>query len=763
MKNSRMITRFLLMFALFTAGCDRHQAVAQLQPRLPGDTGATIASLQGAANSPEESDSASKPQQTSAAEYADIARLTTAILSQKHYLHHPLDGEFAGRLLARYLDALDPQRLYFLQSDVDEFDALRPKLGDMLKHGDTSPANQIFSRFLERVDQQTAYAKQLLKSEQFTFNGNDTYVLDRKTMPRPKDLDAAQQLWRERLRYEYLQEKLNKQKPEEIVKALTRRYDRVARTCHEYDNDSVFQLYLDALAHAYDPHSDYMGKETLETFGIQMKLSLVGIGALLQESEDGYPKIIELIPGGPAARSKQMKPGDRIVTVAQENGQPVDVVDMKLDKVVELIRGPKGTKVRLSIIPADAPDPSTRKTIVLTRDEVKLEEQEAKARLVELPVEQGKTLRLGVIDLPSFYADLQARTQSHKSTTADVAKLLRKLKAEKVDGIVLDLRRNGGGSLEEAIRLTGLFIKKGPVVQVKDSDSRVQVDEDPDPTVLYDGPLVVLTSRLSASASEILAGALQDYGRALIVGDTSTFGKGTVQAVLELAGIMERTGASLQADPGAIKLTIEKFYRPSGASTQLKGVVSDIVVPALTNYVDVGEKSLDNPLPWDSIRSAPYEKLNRVQPYLAELRRRSTDRVTHDKDFAFLSREIDRFKQMLARKVVSLNEEQRLKEKQEADALLQARKKELASRPASKAKVYVITLKQADQPGLPPPTTEAALSKAEAQKSLAMADETDSTTANQSLPALDTTLEETERILADLVLLSHKPATSAAR
>lgn len=761
MRRYPIIIGWMLALALLVPGCVRRAEQSPLQDA--GQT--TVASL----NAPELQDgqSAGERRPASAADDATIARVTALMLTQEHYLKQPLDDTISTRHLEHYLDALDPLHLYFLQSDLQEFEPWQHTLDDQLQQsGDTSAANKIFTRFLQRLDQQGEYVNRLLKAdESFTFTGDDAYVLDRKNLPRPKDLAEAQQIWRERLRYEYLQEKLNKQKPEEIVKTLTRRYARLARTMHDYDNDDIFQLYLSSLTHAYDPHSDYLGRASLENFGIQMKLSLVGIGAKLQ-SEDGYCKVVELIPGGPAIRSKKMKEGDRIVAVAQGDEAPVDVVDMKLDRIVDMIRGPKGTTVRLTLLPAGATDPSTRKTITLVRDEIKLEEQEAKAKLIAVPQSGGKTLRLGVIDLPSFYADMDSRTKSHKSTTADVARLLKKLEAEKVGGVILDLRRNGGGSLPEAIALTGLFIKKGPVVQVKDSDGTVRVDDDPDPTVLYDGPLIVLTSRLSASASEILAGALQDYGRALIIGDSSTFGKGTVQAVMPLGPILQRNHIKIATDPGALMLTIQKFYRASGASTQLKGVIPDLTLPSLTNYIDVGEKTLENPLKWDTIPSARFQKLNRVQPYLASLRKRSEARIATDKDFAYQQQQITQLKEMLAKKSVSLNEQQRLKEKQETDARVAARKKELASRPASKEKEYLITLKQAALPGLPPPIPANSAKNTTTNQKPSSAEDEDSDTLSpeEGTTAQDITLTETRRILADLIALSKiskKPVTAA--
>jgi carboxyl-terminal processing protease len=502
-------------------------------------------------------------------------------------------------------------------------------------------------------------------------------------------------------------DKPKKTEAEEIVETLSHRYHRTLHTFADWDNDDVLQVYLTALAHVFDPHSDYFGRSALDSFAITMNLSLFGIGAELM-SEDGYCTIHRILPNGPAEKSKKVAVNDRIIAVAQSNQPPVDVVDMSLNKAVQMIRGPKGTEVRLTIIPAGA-DASARKNVTLIRDEIKLEDQEAKAKIIELPSHQGASARLGVIDLSSFYASFDPSSTREKSeprsTTADVARLLTKLKQENVSGVILDLRRNGGGSLEEAIRLTGLFIKEGPVVQVKDFDGSVkEEDTPPNPPVLYDGPVIVLTSRFSASASEILAGALQDYGRALIVGDASTHGKGTVQSVQPLRLRSQAPGAS---DPGALKLTIKKFYRPSGASTQLKGVVPDIVLPSLFNESkEIGESALENPLAYDIIEKAKYDRSNLVEPYLPELRKRSAERVSNDKEFAYVREDIDLYKKKQADKSYSLNLKQQLQEKEEGDARQKSRDKERLASGEPQEKTYELTLKQAALPGLPPPMTK---------------------------------------------------------
>jgi carboxyl-terminal processing protease len=544
------------------------------------------------------------------------------------------------------------------------------------------------------------------------------------------------------------------------------------RNFTNWSSDDVLQVYLDTLTHVYDPHSDYMGSASLGSFAISMNLALSGIGAELT-SEDGYCTIRRLLDG-PAMKSKKIKEKDRIVAVAQGDKAAVDVVDMNLNKVVQLIRGQKGSEVRLTVLPAGAAASETN-VVALIRDEVKIEDSAAKAKIIEVPNSQGETVRLGVIDLPSFYAPFDfagtrksgdlAGDQGGHSTTADVSKLIRKLEAEKVKGIVLDLRRNGGGSLEEAVKLTGLFIEKGPVVQVKDWRGNIEEERDEDSAVLYDGPLIVLTSRFSASASEILAGALQDYGRALIVGDSSTHGKGTVQSVNGLRGYIDAPPSFLATnDPGAVKMTIKKFYRASGASTQLRGVTPDLVLPSLANESkDIGETALDNPLAWDTIPGAKYDKLNMVDPYVPELKKRSAQRIASDKDFAYLREDIELFKKQQADKTISLNEKDRLKEKEDMEARIKARDKERKSRKEAPEKVYDLTLKLAGVPGLPAPTqktnTTSTASSSNATPSVDLEDALD-----EPAPGPDLPLVEAEHILVDYMRLLPKTAVvSTAR
>lgn len=648
---------------------------------------------------------AAGPKADKATTQANITRLTTSLLAGSQFARHPLDDQMAAKLIERYLEALDGSRSLFLQSDVDEFAKLRGSLAQATREqGDTRAARVIFERYLQRLSQQAAFDQELLAKGPFEFAGKDTYTYDRKKAPRPKDLAAAKELWRQELRAEYLQEKLSDKKPkhEEIAALLGRRHARQLKTMKNLREDEVLEIYLDALTHVYDPHSDYLGQEEMESFSISMNLSLFGIGAALG-SEDGVCIIRELVPGSPAMQSGKLNPGDRITAVQQEGAEPVDIADMRLGQIVNLIRGPKGTPVTLTVLPpegvAGAP-----KTVRLIRAEIKLEDQQAKAQIVDLPPDAAGPFRVGVIDLPSFYSS--GDRDGKGGMTADVAKLITKLKAEKVRGIVLDLRRNGGGSLDEGIRLTGLFIKSGPVVQTRDFKNTIDVANDPDPGILWDGPLIVLTSRFSASASEIVAGALQDYGRAVVVGDTTTFGKGTVQTITPLAPLMDRAGLGRSFDPGALKVTISKFYRPSGGSTELKGVSSDIVLPSPSEVSGVSESMLTDPLPWDTVPAVKYDRDNLVAPYLPALKAQSAKRVASDKTFQLLREEIALLKKRVAEKTVSLNEAERRKEM--ATAKARQEQLEAAARATANARViYPITVKSAEAPGLPEPQKQA--------------------------------------------------------
>ena len=665
---------------------------------------------------------------------SQITQLNAQILEQAQFDHRQLDDAMAEEFLRGYLDSLDPSHELFFQSDVNEFRRALPNLAEATRRaGDTQLARTVFKRYLKRSTERADFVDSYLADGVFEFSGNDRYLIDRDDAPFPRDAAAARDLWREHLRADFLQEKLGDKQPGDIRKTLARRYRRQAETMQNLSDDAVLEIYINALAHVYDPHSDYMGRQQMENFNISMKLSLAGIGAQLQADGD-YSKISGLVPGGPAERDGELKIGDRIVAVAQgAGGEEIDVFNLPLAQTVELVRGPKGTDVSLIVIPAGESE-DTRKRITIRRDEIHFEDQEAKARIVDLP-SGDSTVRLGVIDLPAFYADEGGRGQS---ASADVASLIRKLKREEVRGIILDLRSNGGGSMQEAIDLTGLFIPSGAVVQTRDLSGRKWVGADEDGRTLYDGPLVVLTSRYSASASEIVAGALQDYGRALIVGDSSTFGKGTVQTIVPLGPIMLENGIRPETDPGSLKVTISKFYRPGGASTQLRGVRPDIVLPSMTDDPEVSEAGMDNAMGWDAIRPANFPKYQLVDRFLPELAENSRLRIATDDDFASWLEDLALVEKIRSTKSISLNEAERLRERESTKRREEARNTAHAARAKSLPPVYEITLKDTTKAGLPAPME-----------------------ADGDAPTMDLLLEETHHILADYVRALEPPATDS--
>src|SRR3984893_7439593 len=655
------------------------------------------------------------------------------LLEEGHYTHQQLNADVSQKFLRNYLELLDFSHLFFTQKDVD---ALTAKYGTALADdvllGNLKPAYEIYDLYQKRVDERVAKVKELLK-EPMDFKTDATVEMRREKAPWPKDEAEADQLWRGRIASELLQVK----------------------------------LYLDALAQTYDPHSEYLSKADFKNFNIQMGLSLVGIGAMLR-TEDGYAKIESLVTGGPAQSDGRLKVGDRITAVAQGQSEYVDVRDMRLDKVVEMIRGKKGTHVRLLAIPANASDPSRRKSVELVRDEIKLKDQEARADIIIKKDENGSAVKLGWLTLPSFYADMDKR---QKSTTRDVLALLKRLKKENIAGLVVDVRRNGGGSLEEAISLTGLFLKSGPVVQTKSSNGHVQISSDPDPGIAYSGPLVVLTSRQSASASEIFAAALQDYGRAVVVGDKNTFGKGTVQTMLEIGRFTSLLGSRSQ-DDGVLKLTIQKFYRVAGGSTQLHGVASDIVLPTLTDLPEFGEGALKNCLPYDEVPVAHYAKWSDGHPlFIEELKRRSAERVKSNSEFHYVMEDMERLRQKLNDNRITLNEDARRKEIEDDKVRKEMRSKERLARHEEEPRIYRLTLDTVDKPDLQlimfPGKLAAAKAKGvPAKVSPEAAPDEDSDTIGSAddtkEPAIDPERDESLNILADLVDLSRGPKTASA-
>lgn len=679
-----------------------------------------------------------------------ITSVVGKILEQAHFRQAKLNDQVSGMFLTNYLTTLDYNHMVFLQSDINDFAArYATRLDEAIAAGDTSPAQRIFDLYLERLEERTLLVQKLLQQD-FSFEEDETFLPARNKEPWPKDDAEAARLWRSRIKFELLQGRLSKEKPEETAGLISRRYQRLEKTMKDLEKEEVLQMYLTALAHAYDPHSDYMSPSEAENFTIQhINLSLTGIGAQLIW-EDGYTKIKELLPGGPAAISKLLRPGDKIVGVAQGDEEPVDTIEMRLNKVVGMIRGKKGTEVRLTIIPAAAPD--DKKVISLIRDEIKFTEQFAKAKVFEFEGESGQIERLGYINLPQFY-----------DNCADhVEKLLERLKKENVQGVFLDLRRNGGGILDEAVQLTGLFIKKGPVVQVKEPRREAHVLEDRNSNVAWDGPLVVAVGKLSASASEIVAAALQDYGRAVIVGDQSTHGKGTVQQVLNLENFLDNRAVP---NPGRLKLTLSKFYRIAGGTTQKNGLTPDIVLPSIYDYLDIGEASLENALPANSIAPATYTEIDRVRTQIPELRKASMKRVGEGRDFAYLLEDIEQVKKRQEDRRVSLNEKRRLEEKDRDTARIEARKKERAARAAQRQKIFELDVAAAEQ-GKPLELfnpnklkEEKALANPEPVAKTAEGEEAE----EEAETAVDAQLNETLEILRDYIRLGDpngKPAVA---
>src|SRR2546423_884557 len=703
-----------------------------------------------------------------AASRETIAMSVGRLLEEGHYTRQKLTEDVSRKFLQTYLEMLDFSHLFFTQKDVDELNAkyASSMAGDVLM-GTLKPAYEIYALYTKRVDDRVAKIKELLK-QPIDFKSNATVELSRQKSPWPKNEAEADQLWRGRIANELLQEHLSEHPIEPAPQLVSRRYDRLARNVHEEDKDEQIKLFLDALAQAYDPHSEYLSKADMKNFSINMGLSLVGIGAMLR-SEDGYAKIESLVPGGPAQTDGRLKVGDRISAVAQGPADFVDVREMRLDKVVEMIRGKKGTRVRLLVIPSDAADPSRRKNVELVRDEIKLKDQEARADIIIRKDENGDPIKLGWLTLPSFYADMD---KHQKSTTRDVLALLKRLKKENIAGLVIDLRRNGGGSLEEALSLTGLFLKSVPIVQTKDYNGSIRVSANPDPGIAYSGPMVVLPSRQSASASEIFAAALQDYGRAVVVGDKNTFGKGTVQTILPIGRFASLLGSRSDED-GALKLTIQKFYRVAGGSTQLHGVASDVLLPSLTDLPEVvGEGALKNCLPYDEVPRVKYTKWSDTHSlFIDQLKRRSAERVQNNPEFRYVTEDLQRLRQKIAENHITLNEDARRKELQDDKMRKELRAKERLARQEEEPRVYRLTLDTVDKPNLqlimyPGKLAEAKKSGVTPKVAPEAAEDADSELTGDGgdtkEPVIDPGREEGLNILADLVDLSRGPKTASA-
>ncbi|MDZ7290210.1 MAG: carboxy terminal-processing peptidase [candidate division KSB1 bacterium] len=598
-----------------------------------------------------------------------VARVLTTLLTQYHYNHPALNDSVSRELLDSYLQTLDYNRLYFLTSDIAAFQKYRLLLDDSLRTGNLGPAFWIFNKFKQRSEERLAYVNKLLEKE-FDFTSDEYYQPDREQAPWAASPEELDELWRQRIKNEALELKLTGKDWPGIAATLNKRYSNFRQRIEQLNAEDVFQYFMNALSESYDPHTNYFSPIRSQDFNIDMSLSFEGIGARLNTDGD-YTVVVDIVPGGPADRSKQLWPNDKIVGVGQgEDGKMIDVIGMRLDDVVQMIRGKKETVVRLEIIPAGSPAGSPTKIIKLVRDKIVLKDREAHSDTVEV-VHEGRKYKIGIITIPTFYADLEARQkgdEDYKSTTRDVRRLLAELQGAQIDGILIDLRRNGGGSLQEAIELTGLFIKDGPVVQVRNSNGMVELQRDPDPNIVYDGPLAVLVDRISASASEIFAAAIQDYKRGIVLGG-QTYGKGTVQNLFDLNRMIRANGTKL----GQLKVTIAKFYRVNGGTTQNHGVMPDLVFPSYYDETNYGERSEKHALTWDQISAARFTPEDHVSKYLSTLRLKSQKRLAANMEFRYLTEDVTRIKRERDKNSISLQEAKRKLEREQLETQRLAR------------------------------------------------------------------------------------------
>ncbi len=581
--------------------------------------------------------------------HSDISQQVTRLIENLHYSRPRIDNSLSSAILDRYLDTLDGNRLYFLSSDISSFGRYRYELDDRARDGELEPVFEIFNVFRARTEERIAYALTLLEQEP-DFTIDESFRFDRSEMAWPSTDEEIQDVWRRHIKNAGLSLVLTGKTWEETAEILQERYERVLTRIVQLTADDVFATFMNAMAHTMDPHSSYMSPRDSEEYRIQMSLSYDGIGASLQLTND-YVTVINVIAGGPAQLDGQLKPEDRITGVAQgDDSEVVDVIGWRLDDVVQIIRGPGGTVVRLQILPAGAAPGSPERVLSLIRDKVKLEEQAAKSDRLEISHE-GNPYHIGVIRVPSFYLDYAALTrgeEDYTSTTRDVERLVGELETEGIDGLVLDLRQNGGGHLSEATELSGLFIERGPVVQLRQTRRNIEVLDDPMPGVVYDGPLAVLVDRYSASASEIFAAAIQDYQRGIVIGQ-QTFGKGSVQNLFNLDRFIRAPGY------GQLTLTIGKYYRVTGGSTQHRGVIPDIELPSLVDTNTVGESTRDTALPWDQIDPTRFRAETSLEPAIQLLTERHTARAANDPDYNFLLADVAAFGKLRERETVSLN------------------------------------------------------------------------------------------------------------
>ena len=676
-------------------------------------------------------------------------RTLVQLLGQAHYNRDSVKSSDYEQVIPDFMQELDGQHLFFLNSDKTGFS--KRYANNVYENaafvGNIDAAYEIFYTYESRTQSRIAWIFEELKKD-FDLNTNATYRADRTKADWPANEAAADDLWRSRLKFELIAEVLNKKSVDDAKQTVRKRYERMLKNLGEFEGHELAELFLSTIARLYDPHSSYFSAESFEDFAIQMKLQLVGIGALLSVEDDNC-LVKEIVPGGPADLGRELKPGDRIISVAQTNAEPVEVMGMQIRKIVAMIRGEKNTKVRLIVQPSDSTDPSSRREVVIARDVVKLNAQRAHAAIFQVPGStEGSTKPIGVISLPTFYGpadDGDTDATEKTGATEDIARLIEQLNQAGVSAMVLDLRHNGGGYLTEAIDLTGLFISSGPVVQVKNYEGVVNEDRDRSDKIAYSGPLAVLVDRFSASASEIVAGALQNYGRAIIIGDSSTHGKGTVQTVVEMKSMVPQLRT---AKAGAAKITIQKFYLPGGASTQLKGVVPDIVLPSIDEYLPIGESSLPHALVWDQIPSSTFDGAPLDAKIVTSLRQSSLERQTKLEEFSYLKKNIEWFKTRQDQKLYSLNLDERKRQKTEDDAFRKASKVERAALAKNDFPYKEFRL----GPPLPP--------RIKAPKKPEDGDDDDDPSLdidneNDGYAKVDIHLRETLRILSDVLALDH--------
>jgi carboxyl-terminal processing protease len=601
-------------------------------------------------------------------EHRFASRLATRFISGYHYHRIDLDRDMSSRIFEQYLRLLDPNRVYFTAEDIADLERYRPHLADALKSADLEPAFVMFELYQRRVAQRVEHARGLLEGG-FDFTADEDYRFDRTEAAWAADRVELNDIWRQRVKNDWLRLRLASQEDEAIVTTLDDRYRNLGRRIAEFNSEDVFQFFMNAYTRSIEPHSAFMSPRSVDNFEISMRLSLDGIGAMLQR-ETEYTTVMEIVTGGPADMDGRLQPGDRIIGVAQGDEEMVDVVGWRLDDVVSLIRGERDTVVRIEVLPADSALSGPSKVIDIVRNQVRLEEQAAQRDLIEIPDGDG-VRRIGVIRVPVFYVDFQGRARNepnYRSSTRDVRRLINELSEEGIDGLVIDLRGNGGGALVEATTMTGLFIDEGPVVQVRDSRGRVTLEQDREPGMAWEGPLAVLVDRRSASASEIFAGAIQDYGRGVVLGEP-TFGKGTVQNLIDLDDLSRSDVSRL----GQIKLTMAQFYRVAGGSTQAKGVVPDIVLPTPGDPADFGESALDFALPWGEIEPADFRPMADLSGLVDLARERHLARLETDPELQQLLEEIAEWEAAQGRISVSLNEAVRRAEMEESESRRQAR------------------------------------------------------------------------------------------